>query len=66
MDKVFEDGILTESEKEELDEKYPVKKDRMRELIGIIMKKGDGCCEMFLGYLKEIDLTLYNSVPALG
>ncbi|KAM9801653.1 caspase a-like [Neosynchiropus ocellatus] len=60
LDDLLDDGVLNDGEKEAIEEGYSIIQDRARQLISIVIKKGDDASWKMIAHLKERDNNLFT------
>ncbi|XP_047433122.1 NACHT, LRR and PYD domains-containing protein 12-like [Mugil cephalus] len=58
LEALITDDVLTESEKESISEKHPVRADKVRHFIDTVKRKGEEACKKFIRHLQSIDPAL--------
>uniref|UniRef100_A0A673B6I4 CARD domain-containing protein n=1 Tax=Sphaeramia orbicularis TaxID=375764 RepID=A0A673B6I4_9TELE len=62
LDRLFEDGVLNEGEKDGIIQANQKRSDKARDLIDIVRKKGDVASEKMLDILQDRDPMLCSSL----
>lgn len=63
LDDLLQDKVLSDAERDEILETTPVTKDRARNLVDVVKRKGEQAVSCFLVHLEKRDENLYKNLP---
>ncbi|XP_042073060.1 caspase-1-A isoform X2 [Haplochromis burtoni] len=63
LDDLLQDKVLSDAERDEILETTPVTKDRARNLVDVVKRKGEQAVSCFLDHLEKRDENLYKNLP---